>query len=106
MIAKQLFDENTTEYLSKIENRMGTFGMATMSLKKSFIDDGDSITVAKQKVTDLNDEISVIGTEVIMSYWTGNVQPLIDAVNASVLAHMTADSGAKKTLVTDILSRV
>ncbi len=103
MEARQIFDDNTTDYVHRINNRMGTFGRSTVALLQSFVDDGDTETVAKQKVTDLNDEIAALGTDVIVSYWTGNTQPLVDAVNASILAHMTAP---KKLIVTDILDRV
>lgn len=102
MESKQINDISTEDYITRVNNRIGTFGKSTMGLLVSFMTDGDDYDTAKQKVTDLSDEIAAIGTSAVAMYWAGNTQPLIDAVNASLLLHMTDE---KKLIVTDILAQ-
>jgi hypothetical protein len=90
-------------YFQRSRAREVTMMDATMALLNSFVTDGDTEEVAKDKIEQLSNEVSANSPAAKYDFVLGNVQPLKDAVNASVLAFMTA---AKKTIVLDILNQV
>jgi len=78
-----------------------TLMKSTMALITSFVTDGDTLDEAKLKAKALSVELTTNSPGVKYDFTLGDTQPLIDAVNASVLVDMTA---AKKLVVTNILS--
>ena len=102
---KNMFNESTSDYLTRIQNRTGTLGESTMVLLQKLMDDGDDYATAKGKVQSLSDEISAGTPSAKMDFTFGSIQPLKDQVNASALSFMTANNGANKTIVIDILDQ-
>lgn len=101
MESKQIFQETTEGYTTRINNRMGTFAESTMELFKKLLLDGKTEDEAKGILKALNNEVCTSNPDCIVKYWCGNCQPLIDAVNGSAITEMTAEN---KALVVGILS--
>lgn len=86
-----------TTYKSRNEQRQRVLEDATMGMVVYFMGLGDDQPTAEQKVKDLSTEVA----DKTYIYVLGNTQPLIDAINASILPFMDA---AAKTFATDKLT--
>lgn len=103
--AKEIQDEDTSDYLTRINNRLGTMSKATMVLLNSFLDDGDSYSVAKGKVKDVSASARASHPTAKIDFFLGEPEFLIAAiedVDESQHSFMTQE---KKDLVTDILKQ-
>lgn len=94
-------DKDVMGFKSKSIVREEVLMTSTYVLIRSFITDGDTLDQAKVKVKAFSQDITTRTPGVKYDYVLGDVQPLIDSVNASVLIDMTA---AKKLIVTNILT--
>jgi hypothetical protein len=83
-------------YMNRVREREFTLGKATMDFVGYFMGLGDDQATAEQKVTDLSTEVAAL----LYVYTLGNVQPLIDGINASALPFM--DAAAKAFLVGEL----
>lgn len=103
MATEQIFaeGEEAPRYLDRISSRTATLAKSTMDLLYSFIDDGDDYITAKDKVTQLSNEISTNNPSAKFDFTLGDVQPLKDQVQASTLPHMTQP---KKDIVLNVLN--
>ena len=86
----QIHDDDSSNKFTRDQSRWLRLNHATNTLKKYFIDNGNSQAQAKSKVNQLSTEASTIGGEPIMNYILGNKQPLKDNINASILSFMDA----------------
>jgi hypothetical protein len=89
-------DKTYVLYMNRVREREFTLGKATMNFVGYFMGLGDDQATAEQKVTDLSTEVASL----LYVYTLGNVQPLIDAINASALPFM--DAAAKAFLVGEL----
>lgn len=100
-----LFGGETDNYLERMRQREGVLAKATMDLVQAFMDDGDDLVTAQGKVKAFSDEITTNAPGAKYDFVLGNVQPLKDAVNASVLSYMTANTNEKINLVISLLNK-
>lgn len=89
-------DQNLLYYSSRNEARRAKLENATVYFIQYFIDMGDDLSTARNKVSELSTEIS----QYLYIYILGNTQPLIDAINNSNLPFM--DQSAKEKLINDL----
>lgn len=80
-------------YDERCELRKKTLYVATMNFVNYFVSLGDDLSTAQSKVAQVSTEVN----PTIFGYVLGNVQPLIDAINASTLPFMDAAAKAKLT---------
>jgi len=93
-----------TGFGTRNDKRMVTWEKATEALVQHYVLLGDSQEVAEGKVKELGTELFDNHLSATMKYWFGvGKQPLIDAVNASVLVHM---DGPAKLIATNILNLI
>ena len=84
-------EEVLAAYTGRVEDvYTATLLTATQNMVGYFMSLGDDLATAQDKVTQMSTEVSAF-THI---YTLGNMQRLIDAINASVLAHMDAPAKA------------
>ncbi len=88
----QLNLEEDDNKFTRDRSRWGRLNHATGTLRRYFIDEGDSSAMAKVKINQLSNEVSESGGEPIFNYIMGNKKPMRDKVQASVLSFMDQDA--------------
>lgn len=102
----QIQDEDTSDYLTRTNNRLGTMSRATMALLNSFLnDDSDSYAVAKGKVKDVSASARASHPTAKIDFMLGEPEFLIAAIKAVDESQHSFMTEAKKKLVTDILKQ-
>jgi hypothetical protein len=86
----------TQTYHERNLQRQQELETATTNLIKFFVDSGDDLLTAKQKVSD----VSSGSAQWLFPYVLGNKQPLIQSINDSTLPFM--DSTAKTFLINEL----
>ena len=86
----------TPSYKTRNEQREQTLNVATMSFVAYFMGLGDDQATAESKVAQVSTEVAAL----LYVYTLGNVQPLLDAIQASTLPFM--DQAAKDKLIGDL----
>lgn len=81
---------NITAYSARNVGRQAKLEDATMYFMQYFLDLGDDLDTARQKVSEVSTEVAAW----LFPYVLGNTQPLIDALNNSTLPYMDADAKA------------
>jgi hypothetical protein len=89
-------DEHIESYIQRNKIRETKLFQATIDFVGYFVDLGDDLLTAQNKVSQLSGEVS----QYIYVYVLGNTKPLIDAINDSTLPFM--DEAAKLKLVGDL----
>lgn len=88
--------ENIESYRLRNDSRELTLNTATMNFVQYFVDLGDDLSVAQNKVSQVSTETA----QYIYVYILGNTTPLINAINNSTLPFM--DNDAKNKLTNDL----
>jgi len=101
---KKLQNDMTRDYITRsLDNRFGTFSKATIEAIAYFMSLGDTEEQAHDKMKQLSAELRATNPGAKFDYVLGDTQPLIDAINASILPFMDA---AAKLAFTNSLSTV
>ncbi|NIQ14803.1 MAG: hypothetical protein GTO02_10510 [Candidatus Dadabacteria bacterium] len=95
---KNIHSEQTNDYMNRsLVNRFGTFCKATMNGVGYFMSLGDTQADAEDKMRQLSSELRANDAGAKFDYVLGDTQPLIDAINASILPFMDAAAKAYLT---------
>lgn len=92
----QFEDEELQSYINRNKNRENRLNTSTVNFINYFVNLGDDITTARNKVSELSNETA----QYIYVYILGNTTPLINCINNSTLPFM--DDDAKAKLVGDL----
>jgi hypothetical protein len=90
-------NENIMSYRQRNKLREDRLFQATVNFIDYFVNLGDDISIAQDKVSQLSTEVS----QYTYIYILGNTRPLITAINDSVLPFMDGD--AKNKITNDLL---
>lgn len=106
MVAKEIYDDSTLDYITRCNNRLGTMAKATMALLNSYMEiEKDSYLVAKAKVKDVSKAIKESNPTAKFDFMLGEPEFLIEAIEGIDEATYPHVTSVKKILVTNILSR-
>lgn len=102
----EIQDKDTDDYVTRINNRMGTIAKSTTQLRSAYISDGDSYEVAKAKVADVSVYVLANSVEAKSEFMFGNTSVLIDVINAITTGDISHFTATKKAVVIDILTLI